>query len=166
PITMDGIPASTSYPPRRMLRCLPTANSDRYMPVRMLMVPPMISTPTVIARVPRMAFSRPPPVPVVSVVSTLHWKCGTARTMTPPASHTVGAITRARQTKPIIQNPELAIYLRSGTSGHSNVLPLPAAAAPGDGEADALGVPLIATAPYRPEGRSRTPAGPAAGRVR
>ncbi len=85
----------------------------------MLMVPLTITTPTVMARVPRIAFSRPPPVPVVSVVSTLHWKTGTARAMTPPASHTVGTTITARQAAQATQNPALEIFLRIGIAGQS-----------------------------------------------
>jgi len=59
------------------------ANSDRYIPVSTLTVPPMTSTPSAITSVPRMAFSSPPPLPTVGVVMTLQLKCGTARAMIP-----------------------------------------------------------------------------------
>src|SRR5712691_9718259 len=126
------------------------------------MVPLMITTPAVMARVPRIAFSRPPPVPVVSVVSTLHWKTGMARTRTPPTSQIVGTTITARQAAQAAQNAALAIFLRLGIAGQSLVRPA-VAAAPG-GVADALSRWLIATALCRPAARYRTPGGPAAAR--
>src|SRR5712691_3890207 len=110
----------------------------------MLTPPLMITTPAVMARVPRIAFSRPPPTPVVSVVSTFHWKTGTARTTTPPASQTVGTTITARQAAQAAQNTKLAIFLRRGIAGQS-LAPPADAAAPG-GVADALPRRLIATA--------------------
>src|ERR1022692_1565561 len=142
-----------------MPRCLPTAYSERYKPVRMLIVPPTSSTRMVITKVPRMAFSRPPPVPVVSVKSTFHWKPGTALAMTPPASHIVGTTMTARQRVQKIRNTTLAIRLLAGTCGHSKVPSPPAAPAPG-GDADAggvLGVPLIVTAPADGKGGAGDP---------
>ena len=69
--------------------------------------------------VPRMAFFRPPPVPVVLVVITLNSKCGTARTMMPPASHTRGTTIAARPTKHSAQKIAFQIFLARGTAGQS-----------------------------------------------
>src|SRR6266566_1986047 len=119
---MDGIPASTSYPPRRMFWWRrPRANSLRYRPVSRLIVPAMMSTPSVMARVPSSAFCRPPPIPVVRVVSTFHWKCGTALAITEIENQSAGVMTPARQTKQPIQKAALAILRRSGIGGHSQL---------------------------------------------
>src|SRR5215472_1548117 len=64
-----------------------------------------------------MAFFRPPSVPVVFVVSTLHCQCGTALAMTPMASQRQGAITAARPTKQAPQKIAFQIFLRAGTAG-------------------------------------------------
>src|SRR6266571_8960620 len=117
---MDGIPASTSYPPRKMLWCRrPRANSLRYRPVSRLIVPAMTSTPSVMARVPSSAFCRPPPMPVVRVVSTFHCFFLTDTATTETENQTAGVMTPARQTKQPIQNAVLAILRRSGIGGHS-----------------------------------------------
>src|SRR5579875_3331680 len=87
------------------------------MPVSRLTVPATISTPTAMAMVPRMASSRPPPLPLLTVVSTFHLKCGTARPMTPAASHSVGPITTIRQAKQNPQNTALATFRRPSTGG-------------------------------------------------
>ena len=70
----------------------------------------MITTPSVMYSVPRMACFRPPPVPVVFVVSTLHCQCGTARTMMPPASHTSGTMIAAKPTKQSAQKTAFQIF--------------------------------------------------------
>src|SRR5712671_1080492 len=134
----------------------------------MLMVPPTISTPPVISIVPSTACFSPPASPaVVFVVSTLHWKFGTARTTTPTASQMAGPITTARPTKQAAQNTTLAIFLRTGICGHPAALPLPGAGGPGgEAEVDRALLPLIATAPGRREGPCRRPAAPAAWRSR
>ncbi len=82
------------------------------------MVPAMTTTPAAIRSVPRIAFSRPPPSPLVSVVSTLHLKFGTARATIPIVIQRAGATTSARQPKHASQNAALAIFLRGGTAGH------------------------------------------------
>src|SRR5262245_52577818 len=91
-----------------------------YRPVSTLTTPAMTTTPAVMYRVPRMALFRPPPVPVVFVVSTLHCQCGTALTITPAASQTHGPITAARATKQPPQKIAFQTFLRRGTAGQSD----------------------------------------------
>src|SRR5579871_1268711 len=88
----------------------------------MLIVPPMISTPAASSSVPRIAFSSPPDCPVVSVVSTLKLKCGTALMMMPSVSQAVGTMTRASPMKQSTQNSAFPIRRCQGTAGHSNSL--------------------------------------------
>ena len=58
-------------------------------------------------------------MPVVSVVSTLHCQCGTALTMTPPASHASGTMITASATRQQPQKTAFQIFLRAGTAGQS-----------------------------------------------
>ena len=68
----------------------------------------MMSTPSVISSVPRIAFSRPPSsAPKVLVVSTLHWKFGIARYSTPPTSQSVGTTIAASARKQSAQKTAL-----------------------------------------------------------
>src|SRR6202020_2595184 len=67
-----------------------------------------------------MAFLSPPPVPVVFVVSTLHCQCARPRPMPPLASHTRGAMIRARPRKQPPQKIAFQTFLRAGTPGQSS----------------------------------------------
>jgi hypothetical protein len=70
-------------------------------------------------RVPRIAFSSPPPIPVVSSVSTLSLKWGTARSTIPPTTQTVGTTTAARHSRQKTQNSALLTFRRAGMTGQS-----------------------------------------------
>src|SRR6266704_2855639 len=154
---MDGIPARTSYPPRKMLWCRrPRANSLRYRPVSRLIVPAMMSTPSVMARVPSSAFCRPPPMPVVRVVRTFHWKCGTALATTEMENHSAGVMTPARQAKQPIQKAVFVILRRNGIGGHSQVSRPALARGAGDWAARPF-LPVLIGAPPARRSSSESP---------
>src|SRR5579863_3291367 len=102
-----------------------------------------------------MAFFSPPPVPVVSVVSTLHCQCGTAFTMTPPASHTSGTTIAARPRKQRPQNTAFQIFLAADTRGQSSGSCRVCLNVPGGvTDADSLLMLPILVIAYRPDRKS------------
>ncbi len=114
-------------------------------------MPPMTSTPNVIASVPSTAFSRPPVFPLVWVVSTLKLKCGTARSMMPPASQIVGHDHQRQSDE--AQHPEDPVARPCAGSGTSGQLNSPVWL-PGTWPADAE---LLMLASQSPADRQRGP---------
>src|SRR6185437_14120832 len=86
------------------------------MPVNTLTVPPTSMTPTPTTTVPTIALRRPPPLPRVFSVNTLHLKTGNARPTTSISIHSVGTTTTARQHTHAPQNSALTTLRRVPTT--------------------------------------------------